>query len=86
MGHTSKSAFSNSSDWIPLSDLQLVYSGSLTFNSSGENYWVTIHLTNAFDYNGNDNLVLVFDNNSLVAEYVGFYAHSVSENKSLFTY
>ena len=86
MGHTSKSAFSNSSDWIPLSDLQLVYSGSLTFNSSGENYWVTIHLTNAFDYNGNDNLVLVFDNNSPVADYAGFYVHSVSENKSLYAY
>lgn len=87
LGHTNKSSFMNSSDWVPYSDLTLVYSGNISIDNTGENYWFDIPLTNAFEYNGIDNLVLVFDNNSPVSlSGHAFYTHYISENKSLWAY
>ena len=87
LGHTNKSSFASASDWVPYSDLTLVYSGDITFDNSGEDYWFDIPLTQTFEYNGIDNLVIVFDNNSQVSLYEnGFYTHYKSEKKSLWAY
>lgn len=77
LGHTSKSSFSNSTDWVPIGDLQLVYSGSITFNNGGTDNWFTINLQNNFEYNGEDNLVLVIDDNTggSTNSYNKFYTH-----------
>lgn len=90
LGHTSKTAFSNSSDWVPFENLTLVYSGELTYNNEGDNYWFAIPLDIVFAYNGTDNLVVAFDDNTGSAFSAGskFAAHSTPNYNylSLFAY
>ncbi|MBR4787502.1 MAG: fibronectin type III domain-containing protein [Bacteroidales bacterium] len=88
LGHTDKNSFSSNSDWVPLSDLTMVYSGSLTFNNSGEDYWFTIPFDTTFAYNGTDNLVVVFDDNtgSWGTNAARFYLHSSLPNSSIAYY
>ena len=50
------------STWIPADSLTLVYSGSISFNNSGPDNWVTIPLTTPFNYSGTRNLVVVVKN------------------------
>lgn len=57
MAHVSRETFSSSSDMEPYSNLSLVFSG--TFSASGSG-WVNINLTNPFNYNGKDNLLICF--------------------------
>ncbi len=61
MVHTDKTSFSGSSDWITVTDNDLVFSGSVTMTA---NTWTNIQLTNTFDYNGNDNLAVIVDDNT----------------------
>ncbi len=60
MGETNKSSFDNSSDWVPASSLTQVYSGNLVTSVSG---WQTVELDVPFQYSGNGNLIIMFDNN-----------------------
>ncbi|MEJ5302013.1 MAG: fibronectin type III domain-containing protein [Bacteroidales bacterium] len=61
MGHTTKTAFTSTSDWIPVSALTQVYSGTVTFPNSG---WMEITLTTPFNYNNIDNLAIAVDENT----------------------
>ena len=70
MGHTSKTSFESGNDWVPVGDMTLVYSGSITFSNSGTNNWYNINLQNNFEYNGNSNLVL------MVVDKTGSYTNS----------
>ena len=45
MGHVAKSAFTSTTDWEPLSNLTLVYDGTISATVPG---WVTITLTTPF--------------------------------------
>lgn len=56
MGYKNSGTFNGSSDYVSPSDLTLVYSGSPTLGASTG--WETINLTNQFQYNGSDNLVI----------------------------
>ncbi len=60
IGHTSKSSFDSNSDWIDVSTLTQVYSG--TFTDPGTPGWITIDITD-WDYNGTDNIVIAVDEN-----------------------
>jgi hypothetical protein len=66
--------------WITPSDVnfQLVYSGNVSFNNEGEDFWFDIPLDTAFAYNGTDNiLVTMYDHtNSYVSSTYKFYTHS----------
>ena len=64
LGHTTKENFASDNSWIPLSSLSLVFSGTVTFNDSGEDFWFWIPFDTIFNYNGTDNLVVVFDDNT----------------------
>jgi hypothetical protein len=88
MGHTDKQYFSSVSDWIPSTDLQLVYSGQITFSNAHDGYWLPITLDNSFTYNGSDNLVIVFRDNSGWWQCDGerFYTHSNSSYRTLYAY
>lgn len=85
MGHTSKDAFSSSSDWIPYENLTLVYSGPINFSNAGTDYWLNIPLTTTFQYNGVDNLVVAFDDNtgSYNNSSSKFYTHESGAYRSL---
>ena len=85
MVHTTKEAFTSSTDWIPVTGNNLVFSGSVTYTADG---WTTIPLTTPFVYDGTSNLVLVVDDNtgswsnSTVAKYV----FNSDDNCSIFIY
>ena len=84
LGHTTKSTFTSSSDYIRDTSLVQVYSGNLNCHQG----WNTFTFTTPFQYNGTDNLVLVVDDNSNnynSNSYV-FNVHSAGANRSLHYY
>lgn len=60
LGQTTKSSFASESDWIPVSELTQVYSGTIV-NVNGV---VTVTFPTPFPYNNVDNLVVAVDENS----------------------
>jgi hypothetical protein len=85
MGHTTKTAFSSGSDWIPSSDLTQVYSGTISPSAAG---WLMVELDTPFNYNGSDNLVIAVDKNTgTYYSYASdFYCTSTATARSLQTY
>ena len=61
MVHTEKTEFANGTDWIPVTEDDIVFSG--TISRSSYNWW-TIYFSTPFSYNGLDNIALIIDNNS----------------------
>ncbi len=58
MGHTTKTAFSSNSDWVPSASLTSVFSGDVTSMVPSSAGWMEITLTTPFNYNNTDNLVI----------------------------
>ena len=61
MVHTDKSVFASNTDWIAVTEADLVYSGNVTMV---QGYWTTITLDTPFDYDGTSNLAIIFDDNT----------------------
>ena len=61
MVSTTKSSFTSNTDWIPVTENDRVFSGNVNFVA---NDWTTIDFSNSFTYNGTNNVVLVFDDNT----------------------
>jgi len=85
MGHTAKTTFSSTTDWISSGSMTMVGNAiSITTTSPGVS-WITITLTTPFAYNGTSNLVIGIDENT--AGYHSssdvFYATSCTGNKSI---
>ncbi|MDT3406726.1 UNVERIFIED_CONTAM: hypothetical protein QE387_001043 [Pseudacidovorax intermedius] len=80
IGHTSKTSFTSTSDWVPVANLTKVFDGTVT-NNAGV---VEVTFTTPFAYNNVDNLVIAAEenqsgydsNNSSEAMYV--YASSAN--------
>ena len=88
LSHTSTSSFSGTSAWIAQSTSYRVFSGSVSFLSSG---WTTITLDTPFEYNGTSNLLLTVDDNT--GSYItgssnnpSFYVYSTSGNRAIYKY
>jgi len=81
MGHTTKTNFTSTSDWIPIANLIPVFSGAVSVYPG----WVEITLNTPFVYNGTDNLVIAFDENTpgLHASADDFYGTSESRDRSI---
>lgn len=63
MGQTAQSSFTaNSASFIPLSQLTLVYSGTVSYPSPGN--WLEVTLATPFEYDGTQNLVIGLDENT----------------------
>lgn len=88
IGHTTKTAFSNGSSWEPVGNLTLVHSGEISFSSNSyDGYWFWIPFDSAFSYNGIDNLVIAFDDNtgSSISYSDRFYTHYIYD-RTLYVY
>src|SRR5690554_1117179 len=59
IGNTTKTEFTSNTDWIPLSELTQVFSGTITATA---NNWLEITLDQPFNYTGG-NLVVAVDEN-----------------------
>lgn len=82
MGHTSKDSFEKGifkEDWVPFSDLTLVYKGTLTFPTEG---WIEINLQTPFIYNNIDNLAIAIDRNSTDKSNQGFRGSMINDDQS----
>lgn len=82
---TDKTAFTNSSDWISVTEAEKVYDGKMQFES---NQWTTIELTKPFDYDGVSNLALiVYDKNvseDSYGDYRAFRTFKGNDNQTLY--
>ena len=67
MALTEKETFTSKTDWVPMSDANLVFSGELTF---GVDEWTVIELNTPFSYDGTSNLLVS------VADVTGSYSNS----------
>ena len=82
LAHRNSSTFSSATDWTPISNATLVYEGPLVCTQG----WNTFTFDNDFSYNGNDNLVLIVDDNSGAynSSSYTFNAHTMTSNSSLY--
>ena len=88
MGNTDKTQFNSGTDWVPIADMQQVFSGTINFNNAGYDNWVNIPLDAPFEYDGSSNIVVAVLNNT--GSYVSssnntFNVHSAS-SKTLYVY
>lgn len=88
IGHTSKTTFANTSDWVDFADLQLVFSGSsgvpsCSCSSSPEVF--EIELITPFVWNGDDNVVIAVNEKSDGENDYSAYKYSFLDNTVLFT-
>lgn len=63
LGHTNKTVFSSSTDYVPFSSLTQVYTGDITVGAEGT--WITINLTSPFNYNGTSNILVAVVENAM---------------------
>ena len=81
MVHTDKTSFESTDDWIPVTDADLVFSGTVEFifKDWGNlvKSWTSITLDTPFNYDGQHNVALIVDDNtgshSGTAEFAGYY-------------
>jgi hypothetical protein len=88
MAHTTKSAFDSTSDWIALTDDDLVYDGAeaeAVAMTAGA--WTTFTLDTPFAYNGTDNLVIgVLDLTGTWAGGMSCRVFTTTTNQALYKY
>ena len=61
LGNTTKTTFASTTDWVPLADMQQVFTGAVNFNNT--NSWFTISFDEPFVYTGCNLAVAVVNNN-----------------------
>lgn len=85
MGHTTKTAFASTADWVPYSQLTQVYSS--VFTSPTGAGWIEFDIAD-FEYNGIDNLVIAVDENQPAYNTSSdrFLCTAVSETRSIIYY
>ena len=81
--NTDKTSFANNSDWIPVSENDLVFSGNVTINPHD---WTTIILSTPFQYDGSSNVALVVDDNSNSYSYLSCRTFKTEERQAIRIY
>ncbi|WP_196887886.1 fibronectin type III domain-containing protein [Aureivirga sp. CE67] len=86
IGHTDKSSFDDSFDYITVTEDLQKFSGEVSIDTDTNT--VTVTFTEAFTYDGTSNIFVAVDEN--LAGYNGstddFYASEVEENRSIYFY
>ena len=82
LGHTKKSFFVSTVDYISINDLTPVYTGPINATYR----WTQYVLDKPFYYNGADNLVIAIDDNSGADQSANFYSKNTVIKKSLYYY
>ena len=83
MVSTDKNVFENASEWITVTDADLVFSGEVNFAPAS---WTTITLDNAFIYDGTQNVAIIVDDNTGVYSSRQFRTFTASASQSHFYY
>ncbi len=80
---TDKNAFESTSDWIAVTDADMVFSGEVAFAPQS---WTTITLTDPFIYDGTQNLAIIVDDNTNVWSSRSFRTFTTSAQQALYMY
>ena len=87
IGHTSKSTFTSTTDWVAVGDMQLVFSGDANVPDAacGTSPWCpfTVTLTTEFVWNGDDNIVIAVNEKSTGVNTAASWSCHTASNKSL---
>ncbi len=83
LGETTKDVFSSTTDWVAVtSDItQVVSAGSMDCSTTG---WKTFTFSTPFTYSGNNNLIVIVDDNTGGWKSVYFYATATNDNKAIY--
>ncbi len=82
LAETDKSEFSSGTDWVAVNDMtKVVNAGSLDCNTTG---WKTLEFSAPFAYSGNNNLIVVVDDNTGGWKSVYFYATATTGYKAIY--
>jgi hypothetical protein len=86
MGHTTKTTFTSTTDWVPVGSMTQVFSGTVTFPAAGN--WMEITLNTSFSYNNTNNLVIAVDENtpSYAASDCYWYSFTSGTNTGIYYY
>lgn len=76
--NTDKANFTGNKDWFSVAASDLVYSGSVSYPSSGGE-WLTIPLTTPFEYTGGNVLLCVNDKSGSYTSTNSFYAYPIGD-------
>lgn len=82
LAHTTKTSFNSTTDWIGVSDITQVYSGTFVHSPGAD---IILNLDVPFNYNGVDNLLLAVEDNSSGYDSGSddLLASSVSDNRAI---
>ena len=64
MKEVEKESFASTTDWVAMTESDLVYAGTLTVNHTSPAQAYTFELDDPFEYDGTSNLLIAFANNS----------------------
>lgn len=81
LGHTTKTTFTSTTDWIPSGSLTQVFFGSVTLVSDN---WVNITFDTPFAYNGTQNLVIAIDDNTQIDNVSTNFQYTAAPSKALY--
>lgn len=81
MGNTSKTSFASTTDWVPLSSLTSVFSGTVSFSGAG---WMEITLSTPFAWDGTSNIVVAVDENSSSYTCCTYFNYTSSTNAGIY--
>ncbi|MFA7543206.1 MAG: choice-of-anchor D domain-containing protein, partial [Candidatus Cloacimonadaceae bacterium] len=87
MGHSTRTAFSNTTDWEPVANLTLVYDGDVSPFLPPENNWMNIPLDTAFNYNNTSNLIIaVYEDTPNYSSTISWRSFTASTNSGIYFY
>ena len=81
IGNTTKSTFESTTDWVPISQLQQVFHGTIAYNNT--NTWFTIEFQEPFLYTGGNIVIAYLNNHGAYTTASNFRVHTAT-NKSLY--
>jgi chitodextrinase len=84
MVNTDKTAFSSTTDWITVTNSDLVYNGTSVALTAGQ--WTTIQLDNPFFYDGVSNLGLIVDGHMSYSSGLSCYVFTGTSNCAMYVY
>jgi len=85
IGHTTKTQFDSTTDWIPVSGLTTVWTGRIDASNLAVGMWYEITLTTPFVYNNTDNIVIAYDqDNADYGSNHSVFAATAGTNRSMY--
>ena len=82
---TTKAFFTSGTDWVSMTDADLVYDGNITINNTPDE-WVRIKLNTPFEYTRDNLVVCVYDYTGKVDSEITFAADQINELKGMSYY